>query len=426
MVSANPFRGLRFDPAVVGDPGLVIAPPYDVISPEARDTYECSSPYNMVRVILAQGSEPDGRYNQVGKLLTSWVDERALILDDTPSLYVYELAYRLNGGRRVQRGVLATVPLDSSRTWVLPHERTMAAPVEDRLRLLEATNANLSPVFGLYAAKGRTAATVAAMAAGKPSIDCIDEVGIEHRMWPVTDPALIAAWRGALAELPVLIADGHHRYRTSLAFQERVREAQTARGRTPEGPWDEVLMFLADADADGPSVLPIHRLCRGLAAERIVAAASDVFAPAPLSGVAEAEAALARVAPDLPAFAVHGEAGTWLMTATDPAALAEEVGLGRAPLDVEVLHGPVLAARAGVTDFEGDITYEADAERAAEQVGSGEYSALVMLRPVPVSSVLEVAKAGGTLPQKTTFFYPKPRDGLVMRPFEPELFAGPK
>src|SRR5207344_2852735 len=110
--------------------------------------------------------------------------------------------------------------------------------------------------------------------------------------------------------------------------------------------------------------------------------------PTPVAGVAEAQAALARVAPDLPAFAVHGQAGTWLMTATDPAGLADEVGLGRAPLDVEVLHGPVLAARAGVTDFEGAVTYEADAERAAGLVASGEYSALVLLRPVPVADVL--------------------------------------
>jgi uncharacterized protein (DUF1015 family) len=420
MVSANPFRGLRFDPAVVGDPGLVIAPPYDVISPEARDAYEAASPYNMVRVILAR--EPDGRYDQVGKLMASWVTERALVLDDTPCLYVYELAYRLGGERRVQRGVLATVPLDATRTWVLPHERTMAAPVEDRLRLLEATNANLSPVFGLYAAKGRTGAAVAAMTAVEPAIECTDEVGIEHRMWRVSDPDLIQAWRGALADLPVLIADGHHRYRTSLAFQERAR---AARPEAPDGPWDEVLMFLADADADGPSVLPIHRLCRAVAAERIVAAAGDVFTSAPLAGVAEAQAALARVAPEVPAFAVHGPEGTWLLTATDPARLADEVGLGRAPLDVEVLHGPVLATRAGVTDFEGAIKYEADAERAAAQVASGEFSALVLLRPVPVASVLEVARAGGTLPQKTTFFYPKPRDGLVMRPFDPELYAGP-
>src|SRR5436190_452871 len=151
MVSANPFRGLRFDPAVVGDPGLVIAPPYDVISPEARDAFEASSPYNMVRLILAQRPEPDGDYHQVAKLLTAWADEGALVVDAQPSLYVYELAYQLPGraGRHLQRGVLASVPLDASRSWILPHERTMAAPVEDRLRLLEATNANLSPVFGL-------------------------------------------------------------------------------------------------------------------------------------------------------------------------------------------------------------------------------------------------------------------------------------
>src|SRR4051812_18513473 len=128
MVSAHPFRGLRFDPAVVGDPGRVIAPPYDVVSPEARAAYEASSPYNMVRLVLAQDGDGGEAHDSVPALLARWVAEGALTLEDVPAVYLYEQTYTVGGERRVQRGVLAAVTLDDTRTRILPHERTMDAP----------------------------------------------------------------------------------------------------------------------------------------------------------------------------------------------------------------------------------------------------------------------------------------------------------
>src|SRR5262245_660832 len=285
MVTVNPFRGLRFDPAVIGDPGRVLVPPYDSISPRARDDFEACSAYNMVRLIL----DPAGRYDHAAKLLESWIDEGALRPEKVPSLYMYEQSIapgRTGGcggadarrsigqakgdpaafdeagretdrpepaeGRRLQRGLLASVPLDGSRTWVLPHERTMPAPVADRLRLLNATKANLSPIFGLYAAAGRSVPLLDASTTAEPVIDCVDGGGIRHRLWSVGDPDLIARWQGLLADRQVLIADGHHRYRTSLEYQAGRRAENPG---AAAGPADEVLMFLADADAEGPSIL---------------------------------------------------------------------------------------------------------------------------------------------------------------------------
>ena len=421
MVSAHPFRGLRFDPAVVGDPGRVVAPPYDVVSPEARAAYEASSPYNMVRLVLAQDGDGGEAHDSVPELLTRWVAEGALTLEDVPAVYLYEQAYTVLGERRIQRGVLAAVTLDDTRTQILPHERTMDGPVADRLRLLEATEANLSPVFGLYAGGGATAAVLDTMGAGVPALDCVDEVGIGHRMWPVTDPDLIAAWRSEIGRHQLLIADGHHRYRTSLAYRDAVRAARP--GAAP-GAEDEILMFVADTDAEGPSVLPIHRLLAGRDAETVAAAVADVFTATPADGPAEAAAALAAVSPDLPAFALYGGGRAWVLTASDPAALKDEVGAGRAPLDVEVLHGPVLGTRARVGDFSTEVVYEADLDRAVAQVDKGEFGAVVILRPVRVDRVFEIARAGGVLPQKTTFFYPKPRDGIVLRPFDPDALRG--
>jgi uncharacterized protein (DUF1015 family) len=417
MVAAAPFRGLRFDPAVVGDHGAVTAPPYDMVPPDARGAYEARSPYNVVRLTLARGARDDpARYDHVPRLLDAWRDEGALLLDPAPALYLYEEAYLVRAERRVQRGVLATVTLDDSGTAVLPHERTMAGPVEDRLRLLEVTRANLSPLFGVYAGGGRAAAVLDDLITWRPAVECVDETGVEHRLWPVTDPGRIAAWREQLAGQQVLIADGHHRYQASLRYRD-ARRVAAPHGRP--APWDEVLMFLVDADQHGPSILPVHRLLADLPASAVLGALADDFEARESSGVEELEAALAALPLPVVAFGLYGGGRSRLLVARDPASMALETGLDRAPLDVEVLHGPVLAKRLGVTDFEARVGYEADLARAVRRVDEIGPASVVVLRAASFEQVVGIARAGGTLPQKTTSFLPKPRDGLVLRPLHP-------
>ena len=422
MVAAAPFRGLRFDPAVVGDQAQVTAPPYDVISPEARDAYEAQSPYNVVRLILARPghddapqAERDGSsdYRHVADLLARWLAEEVLRRDPLPCLYIYEETYTLRGARRVQRGVLASVTLDASGSWIVPHERTMAAPVADRLRLLEATEVNLSPVFGVYAGGGGPAAVLDDVTATEPALDCADETGVRHRLWVVDDPERIAAWCERMAGQRVLIADGHHRYRTSLAYRDAMGSANGG-----PGPWDELLMFLVDADLHGPAVLAIHRLLADVDGAGVLAGLEGDFDARPVASPAQAEEELGRLPEDEVAFGLYGDGRSWLLVARDPAGLAAEAGRDRRMLDVEVLHGPVLSKRLGVSDFEGRVVYESDLTAAVAAVDGGAAASLVILRPAPFATVAEIAAGGETLPQKTTFFYPKPRDGLVLRPLD--------
>jgi uncharacterized protein (DUF1015 family) len=414
MVAAAPFRGLRFDPAVVGDPGLVTAPPYDVITPQARAALEAMSPYNMVRVILARpGADGQDRYRPAAELLRRWRAEGALRLDPAPSLYVYEETYTLRGERRVQRGVLASVTLDDTATWVLPHERTMTAPVADRLRLLEATGVNLSPVFGVYAGAGRPGAVLDGVTGDPPAVDCVDDAEVGHRLWPVSDPERIAAWCELLADLRVLIADGHHRYRTSLAYRDAMRATHPGRG-----PWEELLMLLVDADSHGPAVLPIHRLLAGLDGDAVLAGLDGDFDARPVGSPAEAEALLEALPADAVGFGLYAGGRSWLLVARDPDALAAEAGRARRLLDVEVLHGPVLSKRLAVNDFEHRVAYEHDLAHAVERVDEGGFASLIVVRPARFADVAAVAAAGEVLPQKTTYFYPKPRDGLVLRPLD--------
>jgi uncharacterized protein (DUF1015 family) len=421
MVAVAPFRGLRFDPAVVGEHAQVTAPPYDVISPEARDAYEAMSPYNVVRLILARPAPDDAAptapgadYRNVAALLDRWRSEGVLRRDPSPCLYVYEEIYELKGDRRVQRGVLAGVALDDTGTWVVPHERTMSAPVADRLRLLEATGVNLSPIFGVYAGGGAPAAVLDDVTSTRPALDCADETGVRHRLWAVADADRIAAWRGRMAAQRVLIADGHHRYRTSLAYRDAMRAAHGGR----EGPWDELLMFLVDADLHGPAVLAVHRLLADVDGAGVLAGLEGDFDARPAASPAEAERALGRLPADAVAFGLYAAGSSWLLTARDPAALAAEAGRDRRMLDVEVLHGPVLSKRLGVSDFEGRVVYESDLPAAVAAVDTGAAASLLILRPAPFATVAGIAAGGETLPQKTTFFHPKPRDGLVLRPLD--------
>jgi uncharacterized protein (DUF1015 family) len=423
MVAAAPFRGLRFDPAVIGDHAQVTAPPYDVISPEARDAYEAQSPYNIVRLILARPehddapqAERDGSadYRHVAGLLARWLADGVLRRDPAPCLYIYEETYTLRGTRQVQRGVLASIALDDTGSWVVPHERTMAAPVADRLRLLEATEVNLSPVFGVYAGAGGPAAVLDDVTGTEPALDCVDETGVRHRLWAVDDPERIAAWRERMAAQRVLIADGHHRYRTSLAYRDAMRAAN---GGQP-GPWDELLMFLVDADLHGPAVLAIHRLLADIDGATILAGLEGDFDTRPAASPADAEEQLGRLPEEAVAFGLYADGRSWLLVAHDPAGLAAEGGGARRLLDVEVLHGPVLSKRLGVSDFEGRVVYESDLAAAVATVDNGSAASLIILRPARFATVAEIAAGGETLPQKTTFFYPKPRDGLVLRPLD--------
>jgi uncharacterized protein (DUF1015 family) len=212
----------------------------------------------------------------------------------------------------------------------------------------------------------------------------------------------------------VLIADGHHRYRTSLAYRDAMRAAHGGQA----GPWDELLMFLVDADLHGPAVLAIHRLLADVDGETVLAGLEGDFDVRQAGSPAEAEELLGRLPADEVAFGLYAGRRSWVLAARDPAELAAEAGRDRRMLDVEVLHGPVLSKRLGVSDFEGRVSYEGDLAAAVAAVDQGAAASVLILRPARFGAVATIAAGGETLPQKTTFFYPKPRDGLVLRPLE--------
>ena len=438
MPDIRPFRALRYDPEVVGDLGSVVAPPYDVIGPDLERRLLERHPHNAVRLDLPHGEpgeDPDERYRRVAHLLAAWRSDGTLRKDPRPSLYVCEQVYCVPGTtiERTQRGFLGRLRIEPlvAGSGVLPHERTLAAPREDRYRLLRATGVNTSPVVGLYEDRGAgAAARLAEVVAADPLVSVTDDDGVHHRLWRVTDDGLpdgtVATLVAAAGAGPVFIADGHHRYETALRYRD---ERRMTRSCEPDPPFDFLLMLFLDA-ADAITVLPTHRVVRGLGEEgigRLRAGLDGLFEVASVGAdalVARFEAA-GGLAGGEGRMGLVTRAGAWQLVARRAAfeTLLPPGGEAVRSLDVSLL-GAALEALAGIDAAAvagGErIGYTKSAAEAAARVAAGEddADAAFLLEPTPVSSILAVSRDGDVMPQKSTYFYPKALTGLVLNPHE--------
>lgn len=397
MADVRPFRALRYAPAA-GPLRDLVSPPYDVISPEERRGYLAASPYNAVRLIL-----PEVDYDEVAGLIAAWRDDGVLEVSDEPCLIAWTQSFTLDDGvPRERRTVLGAVGLEPYAARVVrPHERTHAGPKEDRLRLTRAVRTNLSPVFGLYPdAEGAAWAAVAP--AGDPDAEVTDAEGTVHRFWTLTDPAALAAFAEAMSDRWILIADGHHRYETALAYRDEMR-AQGAVG----GAHEQVLMGLTALDDDGLVVLPTHRLL-----SRWPQDAASAFEARPVPGLHELQAALAEAPADVPAVGLLRADGAWLLTGEAGAGLSPGERLDVAALERDILV-PHLGADQAALAHDEELSYTKDAAEAQALVDSGAVAAALILRGIPKSAIADVADAGETMPQKSTYFFPKLLTGVA-------------
>lgn len=406
-----PFRGLRYDRSLVGDLASVTAPPYDVIAPEELEQFEQASPYNVVRLILSRDSGGADKYTRAAETLEKWLETGVLQRDERESVTVYEQRFVLAGRERVQRGVLAAVAMDTDS--VLPHEHTMAAPVSDRLSLMRATRTQLSPVFAVYAGESGGARDVVARTVEAPAWASwrSEDDAVDHRAWRLEDTGEISEISRTLAGATLVIADGHHRFRTAQEYRDERRLSDGP------GPWDQMLLYLVDAGWCGPALLPIHRAL-DVPAEVVLARVAGAF-EVEAAGTADPEALALEVEARRArgrTYALLGRAAAWWLTVADKAAEFDALPADRSAvwrdLDVSVLEWLVMSrlldgARA---------RYVHTATEAAEMIARGEAASAVLLAPPPFDAVRAVAEARESMPPKSTFFIPKPRTGVVIRP----------
>ena len=397
----EPFRGLRYDTGRV-DLADVTAPPYDVIDDEERAALASRSPFNVVRIDLPVDEDGQDRYAVARRLLAGWQDDGVLRRDDRPSFYLYRMEYTDDAGRpRHTTGVIGGLELSPpGQADVLPHEHTTPKAKSDRLEMLRSCRANLSAVWVLSLASGLTALL---QPEDEPVAEWDDGTGVRHALWRLSDPGTVAAIAERIGSAPVVIADGHHRYETSLAYREERRSE--AGGEA--GPYDLTMALAVELVEDELTVRPIHRLIGDLPTDvDLPAALAPFFDVTALGAVGDGDEAAAALIDRMAtegALALVTPEGAWLLRPR-PEALTGARDLDSSRLDVALASLP--AHR---------LTFQHGADNVLRLVAKGDAQAGVLLRPASVAQIAETAHGGERMPPKTTFFHPKPRTGPVFR-----------
>jgi uncharacterized protein (DUF1015 family) len=429
-----PFRGLRYVPDRVSGLAEVTSPPYDAIGPGSVSRLLAADPHNVVRLILPHvdpAARADG-YAAAADTLNSWIGRGVRAADPRPAIYVYEQSAA--PGDVLQRGLIGAVRLSPPGAGiVLPHEAVMPGPVTGRRELMEATQANLEPIFLLYdgspagiratgpAAGERpgdaTRLVDAIAAARQPLLAAVTEDGITHRLWAITDPSEQAAVAADLAPRQALIADGHHRYAAYLELQARRHAAGDQ-----AGPWDHGLALLVDSAAYPPRIGAMHRVIPGLPPAEAVALAKAAFTVRAMPGdLPAALRELAEAGQDGPAFLIAGGGELHLADHPDPVQAAAAMPASRSaswralPASVlaELLIGRLWRVPGGEDAVRVVHQDAAAALRDAEEAGG----TAVLCNPVSADEVRDIAARGERMPPKSTSFGPKARTGLLIRTF---------
>jgi uncharacterized protein (DUF1015 family) len=393
MARFEPFAGYRYDPARVAIDD-VVAPPYDVVGPAERDDLAARSPWNAIEVELPEPDDEAGldRYEHAGALFRRWVEDGILARDGGPTFSVYRMTFDDDDGRRRSTtGVIGALGVDTEgRGDVLPHEETMPKPKGDRLYLLRATGANLSPIWGLSPAEGLAATCEAAVAGVEPMR--AHDGDVVHECWAVDDREVLARITSLVASQPILVADGHHRYETACANYLEQGDAASAL----------VMALVVELVEDQLLVRPINRLLRGLPEGfDLTSALGRWFDVEPAADDADELAAAMGAAGGI---GMATPAGAFLLRQRP--ALDEETG-------VDLDSARLAVAFSGLPAHE--LTYQHGRAEVFAAGRSGAAQTAFLLRAATVEQIADTARLGRRMPPKTTFFEPKPRTGMVFR-----------
>jgi uncharacterized protein (DUF1015 family) len=434
MAEIIPFKALRYDPDQVKLED-VLTQPYDKITPEMQSKYYERSAHNLVRIILGKAGETDTEafnvYTRAAEYLHDWRSSGILKQDPEPGIYAYAQTFTVPGTRELaeRRGLIALGRLhDYADGVVFRHEQTLTKPRADRLNLLRATRAHFGQIFMLYSdPQGEIEALLRKRTEEDPDTSLLDEYETLHRLWRIHDPALIQAVQQRMRDKKLLIADGHHRYETALAYRNE-RRAESG-SSDPNAPYEFVMMTLVPMESRGLVILPTHRIVHGLPTfdrERMLEAAGQFFEIDRIDLRTESRSAttlLGQAGENGTAFVAVTRQGPYLMRAKKNAV---QDALGQVPslqrdLDVVQLHRIMLERVLGISEEavrnQENVRYERDAFEAISWVRQGANVAFLM-NPAKIDQVRDIAFGGEVLPQKSTDFYPKLLSGLAIYALE--------
>ena len=407
MAKVFPFRAYRYD-ATAEPLEHLLTQPYDKITPEMRARYLSLSPHNLVRIILGERTPSDGPgnnvYTRAAALLNDWVSLGVLRRDPDPSLFAYfqEFCVPDTGERLVRRGFIGLGAVeDYSAGVVYRHEQTLSGPKQDRLELLRHTRAHFGQIFMLYPdPQAQVDQQLDECAEAPPAAVITDEYGATHRLWKIADAGRISRIGSLMADKKLLIADGHHRYETALAFRN---ENPGIAGAT------RVMMTFVNMHSPGLKILATHRLVNGLASfdgDEFLRRVTKTFEVQPLRSPEDLKTIWSNASPGMIGVAIGDR--LYLLTPHDAGD----------KLDVSVLHEDVLRDVMGIGEeavrAEKNLRYVRGLDKAIEAARSGQAQIAFLLRPTSIEDVARISFGGGVMPQKSTDFYPKLLSGFTI------------
>jgi uncharacterized protein (DUF1015 family) len=438
MAEIFPFRAYRYNPALV-DPAKVLTQPYDKITPAMAEKYAAASQYNLIPIEKGKSrpedTPADNVYTRAAKTLDEWIRAKVIVQDEAPSLYAYFQEYTVPGtsARRVRKGFIAIGRIeDYSAGVVFRHEQTLSGPKADRLELLRHTETHTGQLFMLYSdPAARVDALLDAAALSKPEVEIRDEYDVVHKLWTVTDAQTLDTIRREMADKKLVIADGHHRYETALAYRD---ECRVRAGRVDaNAPYEKVMISLFNTAGKGLTILPTHRVVANVpnfSFAGFQASLANVFDVHTISfkGNADRPRAYEQFRRELlrgqeqravGAYAGDGAFHTFVLKKeANLENLMQGVSPAQRQLDVVLLHRLILGRGLKITQdavkTEKNITYEREMDTAIGEVDSGRAQICFLLNPVSVETVAEMAMGGEVLPQKSTDFFPKLMSGITM------------
>ncbi|MBL7069399.1 MAG: DUF1015 domain-containing protein [Candidatus Omnitrophica bacterium] len=427
MAQIKPFRGVLYNPRLIDDLSKAVTPPYDVISENMQEEYYSLHRNNVIRLILGRIKKGDNRfsnrYTRAKKFFKSWIDKGILLQDKTPSLYIYRQDYYFRGNLKTRLGFVSLMKVeDPHKSRVLPHEYTFAKPKKDRLNLLKATRANLSPIFTLYDDRDSLITEILKVNTNRdPDID-IEQDGVSHKLWRLSDQDVISKISDLVKDKQVFIADGHHRYEVALTFRDMMRKRKRRSQR--EIGSDYIMVYFSNLDPESQTILSTHRVIRSIKKTKFQKPISELkryFHVENLKSKDEMFSKMEGAGEDESVFGMYyKKEGFLLLTLKERDVLSKIIAQNRSYqwkwLDVTILHqlifNHILKVKEKVAKKD-NIVYTRETDYAVRLVDEGGYQVCFFLNPPKIEQVRDVASSRDRMPRKTTYFYPKPLSGLV-------------
>ncbi len=416
MALIKPFKGIFYNTKKINGDDIV-APPYDIINPDFKEALYDKSPYNIVRIDFGKDlpgdSDTNNKYTRAKHNLSEWIETDILLRDEIPYFYIYESDYSVFGENKKLQGIIALVKLDELGKGVYPHEATYSKPKTDRLNLMRACKGNISPIYSLYNSPERTVSQIINNLSSTPLISARDYDGAIHKLHRIQDISLYESIIKEFSDKSIYIADGHHRYEVALEFKEEMNKSNIKNNNCNTlQPHDFIMMFLANIQDDGISILPTHRLIKGISdSSQIITKINPYFEIYTAMVNNNIRKILSSYGKN--SIGLYAKKEEKLYILKYKGGTLWDIHPALRNLDVVLLHELILMRTLGITDF----AYEMNPDEALKMVRLGLYDAAFFLNPTEVEEVEMSALANVRMPPKSTYFYPKLLTGLIINSF---------